>query len=124
MDTNRLNPQLEILEGQDTAICFSIPESRVLAKKLSFVNYCDTLLIIQEGIISHKDSVISRQSIQLDHMKDQNINYQKIIINEKTLSSRYKEDILVLESLHVKDKKHNNVLKVAVGILVTGLIIK
>lgn len=95
-----LKPTLTLLQG-DTAFCFSILQSKEIAKHLKSGLYKDTVITVLErgnerlfGVVHLKDSIIEKQ-------KQENRNLEMIGSNDK-------ENIRLLEgTISMQDKKLN-----------------
>lgn len=123
-DTSQLDPRLEVIDNQDTAICFTIDDSKSLAKKLSFMTYCDTIMRVQDSIITHQNVIISKRNIQLIKMNQQVEDYEKLYENSKFLADAHSSstDYIIRENKRIH--RDNLILKVVSGVLATGLILK
>jgi len=106
-----LTPTVQVLDG-DTVFCFTIPQSKEIAKRIEANQWCDSMMVEQEimvDLLNH--SVAVKDSVAI-HLTRKANNMEVINQNQETNMD------YLNESLKLKDKKlkKNKVHKVLLGI--------
>jgi hypothetical protein len=104
------------LDG-DTLFCFTIPQSKVLAKQIQSNTYCDSLIGEQEVLIG----LLEKSGITKDNINNQ---LETKIVNLNTINQNQDSETQLLEKyLEVKEKKlkrsktHRVLLSIGLGIM-------
>ncbi|MBI3520610.1 MAG: hypothetical protein HY062_14825 [Bacteroidetes bacterium] len=82
VSSQTLTPKISI-QNKDTLFCFTIPQSKVIAKHLQNSTYCDSVLIQTENeveLLNHKQAV-NDSSLLVMKMKTE--NQQNIMSNQE-----------------------------------------
>lgn len=103
ISSSQIIPKVHI-EQRDTSFCFTITQSKFIAKKLVALNYCDSISISQDTIISHLQNTINTQKEMLSIAKEKENNNLLIIRNNEVITEGLKND-LVAEKKKFKKKR-------------------
>lgn len=117
-----LKPIVQELNG-DTLFCFTISQSKEIAKRIQSNTYCDSLILEQQELVELLD--------KLNTTKDSiTTGLEKKVWNLEQMNQNQENNIELLEkSLEVKDKKlkkskaHKILLGIGLGLMTTLVIV-
>lgn len=99
--SQNLIPKVQI-QNKDTVFCFTIPQSKVIAKHLQNSRYCDSVLVQTENEVELLNQLQAVNDSSLLIMKMKTENQQTVILNQES----------VIGDLHLKvqhtEKKFKN----------------
>ncbi len=100
VSSQSLTPKVQV-QNKDTVFCFTIPQSKVIAKHLENSRYCDSVLMQTESEIEllHQLEAVNDSSLLIMKMKTE--NQQTIILNQET----------IIGDLHLKVQQTEKKLK-------------
>ena len=111
-----MKPIVQELNG-DTLFCFTIPQSKEIAKRIQSNAYCDSLMVEQQELVELLD--------ELNTTKDSiTTGLEKKVWNLEQMNQNQGDNIELLErTLEVKDKKlkksktHKILLGIGLGLM-------
>lgn len=82
--SQNLTPKVQV-QNKDTVFCFTIPQSKVIAKHLENSRYCDSVLMQTENEVEllHQLQAINDSSLVIMKMKSE--NQQTIMLNQEAV---------------------------------------
>lgn len=100
VSSQSLTPKVQI-QNKDTLFCFTIPQSKVIAKHLENSRYCDSVLMQTESEVEllHQLQAVNDSSLLIMKMKTE--NQQTVILNQDA----------VIGDLHLKVQHTEKKLK-------------
>jgi len=119
-----LRPDRVIVSGQDTLFCWGQPKTRVLAKKIVRLSYCDSIRQAQTEEISIQDSMITDQDTIIKALEDQKGNMLQVFTLKDTQIVKLNLAISQKDREIRKQKFLKWVGLAASGVLGTILIVK
>jgi hypothetical protein len=107
----------------DTLLCFSISQSKILAKRITEGIYCDSLVnhleitnLYLDEVILAKDSTITLLNKKMQLSEAQNNNQQKVI-------NHLKSNVLMNQQALNRQRTQKKVLSVALGVAIVLILI-
>lgn len=79
--SQRLTPKVQV-QNKDTLFCFTIPQSKIIAKHLQNSTYCDSVLMQTESEAKLLDQLKLAKNGSMLLLKLKSDNQQKIITNQ------------------------------------------
>lgn len=114
--TTSLKPKVRLIE-KDTSFCFTLQQSRSVAKALQELQYQDSLVVAYElenkglkRLISIKDNSIDKLQLQL-------VNFRQINSNHENQMRLLEQTIQVQDQRLKRSKTQKALLSIGVGIL-------
>ncbi len=111
-----MKPTVQQLNG-DTLFCFTLPQSKVIAKRIQGSVYCDSLIWEQDSLVT----LLGQQNMVKDSI---NASLSTMILNLEQINQNQGTSIELLETtIQAKDKKlkkgkvHKILLGVGLGIM-------
>lgn len=98
--SQNLTPKVQI-QNKDTVFCFTIPQSKVIAKHLQNSKYCDSVLVQTENEVELLNQLQAVNDSSLLIMKMKTENQQTVILNQES----------VIGDLHLKVQQTEKKLK-------------
>lgn len=87
-----LTPKI-FVEGKDTLFGFTIPQSKLIANTIVLKQYCDSITIINNNIITGQDSIIKMQRHQATILRSVIENDKGQMVNLNILNETLKLDL-------------------------------
>ncbi|MCB9448701.1 MAG: hypothetical protein H6585_10190 [Flavobacteriales bacterium] len=114
-----LTPKVQLIDG-DTVFCFSIEQSRIIAKHLEKGKYCDSLVVQHEQNEKVLKEAVAVKDSTIEKLESKTENLNSIIDNDRESMEHMKRTIDIKDKEIRKQKFHKRILGVAV--IVIGII--
>lgn len=108
------------LEGSDTSFCWTVDQSKEIAKQLSEGDYCEKKIKQYRHTITLLDSLVLVKERETALFKQENRNSAEIYMTQKKMVDGYKAGN---ELCGVKLKRQKAITKIAVGLMAVFAII-
>ena len=111
-----LTPTVQVLDG-DTVFCFTIPQSKEIAKRIEANKWCDSVIIGQEIVVELlNQSIVVKDSLAFQ-LKGKLKNLEVINQNQETNLDYLNESLKVKDEKLKKSKVQKVLLSIALGLM-------
>ena len=111
-----LTPTVQVLDG-DTVFCFTIPQSKEIAKRIEANQWCDSMIIEQEIMAELLNHSIEVKDSLAFHLKGKLKNMEVINQNQETNLDYLNESLKVKDEKLKKSKVHKVLLSIGLGLM-------
>jgi hypothetical protein len=111
------------LDG-DTSFCFTITQSKQIAKKIVSNNYCDSVTIVQDEKIGLLNALTENKDSTITNLKWKIVNLNTMQKNNKTSIGHYEKTIATQKKLLKRSQFHKMLLSVGLGVVTVIAIAK
>ena len=95
-----LRPRLQIIE-RDTCFCFSVKQSKILARELESNRYCDSILLRTQRQVDTFNQLLTTSDSCVEVLELKVANQQKMIDNQDAFADSITDDLQkVMKQVH------------------------
>lgn len=111
-----LTPTVQVLDG-DTIFCFTIPQSKEIAKRIEANKWYDSVIVEQEIVVDLlNQSIVVKDSLAFQ-LKGKLNNLEVINQNQETNLDYLNESLKVKDEKLKKSKVHKVLLSIGLGLM-------
>ena len=111
-----LTPTVQVLDG-DTVFCFTIPQSKEIAKRIEANQWCDSMMVEQEIMVDLLNHSIEVKDSVAVHLKGKMRNLEVINQNQETNMNYLNESLKLKDEKLKKSKVHKVLLGIGLGLM-------
>ena len=111
-----LTPTVQVLDG-DTIFCFTIPQSKEIAKRIEANQWCDSVIVEQEIVVELLNQSIEVKDSLAFQLKGKLKNLEVINQNQETNLDYLNESLKVKDEKLKKSKVHQVLLSIGLGLM-------
>jgi len=111
-----LTPTVQVLDG-DTVFCFTIPQSKEIAKKIEANQWCDSMIVAQGEMVELLNQSMEVQDSVTASLQWKMKNLEVINQNQTTNMDYLKESLKAKDKKLKKSKVHKVLLGIGLGLM-------